>query len=64
MKLISKVEKMILSMNDNDLYTPYMCAEHVIFQIRKDRPEQEHCCLYCKKKYEELTNEQIVKLNL
>lgn len=62
MKRISKVEKMILSMNDNNLYTSYRCAEHGIFQIRKDRPEQEHCCLYCKKKYEALTDEQIAKL--
>lgn len=62
MKKISKVEKTILQMNDRNKYDTYRCDEHGIYQIRKDVPESERKCLYCKKKHTKLTDEEIDEL--
>jgi hypothetical protein len=62
MKKLSKVEKTILQMNDNEKYDTYRCDEHGIYQIRKDVPEEDHKCVYCKKKHNKLSEEEIKKL--
>ena len=62
MKTITKVEKAILEMGDHDKYNTYRCPEHGIYQIRKDKPEQEQVCLYCKKQNPALSLEEIKQL--
>jgi len=62
MKKLSKVEKTILQINDNDKYDTYRCEKHGIYQIRKDVPESDRKCLYCKKTHPKLSEEEIKQL--
>lgn len=62
MKKLTKVEKVMLQMNDTDNYNSYRCPEDGIYQIRKDQPEEKQGCLYCKKKHPLLSKEEIQEL--
>lgn len=62
MKKLTKVEKTILEMSDNEKYNSYRCPQHGVYQCRKDQPEEKQVCLYCKKKNPVLSEEEIRQL--
>jgi hypothetical protein len=62
MKKLSKLEKFLLQTSDNENYVTYRCDEHGIYQIRKDVPEEDHKCVFCKNKHNKLSEEEIKKL--
>ena len=51
---ISKIEKNLIALGDNEKYNTYHCAEHGIYQKRKDVDDKK--CIYCKKENEVVEN--------
>jgi len=48
-KKLSKVEKVMLGLNNDGTYVNFRCGEHGLIQVHKDKALDTAACVYCKK---------------